>query len=660
MYIGNDMYMSNIGFYNDVSLRIGPSATVKIARVITRGFSLTKSGEGILVIAGENPGWDGVIKYGTFSDSIVLEGTLGQNTHGFTSSEAVSNTTFYDASGIIPAADTVSKFIINQNDTVVQTFNFANSPSPPGSHLIINHYGSSFSRFIHTDSTLSASFSVRDSGTLYIEGLKQVGHIRAMGKSRIITGGGHASAGYAEVTRFDNPTNQYVTEAFVIDDSATLRIGAIAAPSLAVIDGEVQQRGRLEIDVFDPDSFAVESDQILIDSGWYVFGDEAAIQLNIAPQFEAYIEPLEEYFLPVIMLQYPSAARTIEGADNVNVIHNVSSDWQVDFVKGDGNNGTVQNWGYVRFRRIRVKMTKSASLNGVAGNGSYPNPVAVLGNERITYSINAINTNSVAGAVVVSDTLPPYMTYVAGTALPAAVWSSTGAYPPQEVLTWTFHNLPGGDTARVSFEATPSPGACASQPLFVNIAHVRVGGSKVFETNATFHQGAGISIVTFASAAGGTVFNAEKQAVDYMSSPSSGVVAVPDSGYRFAGWRHEGYYSLRGAFIAAQRGIMRYDTLKVYGNVQLTAEFEALKDTVAHIPDTPLDAEESRVWAADGVIFVRAPAKDCVIKVYNADGVLLKSRQASATEELTHIHISPRGVYIVTISGCGRGWKVRN
>ncbi|MDR1098081.1 MAG: InlB B-repeat-containing protein, partial [Tannerella sp.] len=80
--------------------------------------------------------------------------------------------------------------------------------------------------------------------------------------------------------------------------------------------------------------------------------------------------------------------------------------------------------------------------------------------------------------------------------------------------------------------------------------------------------------VTFsAPARGGGILNATPQALDYRTAPRTGILVVPDEGYRFAGWSHDNYISLRGERIAARTGIMHYDTLTVYGSVELRAVF---------------------------------------------------------------------------------------
>jgi uncharacterized repeat protein (TIGR02543 family) len=109
--------------------------------------------------------------------------------------------------------------------------------------------------------------------------------------------------------------------------------------------------------------------------------------------------------------------------------------------------------------------------------------------------------------------------------------------------------------------------------MFINRAWITVKGVTV-PTNNVYHQGAGIALVTFSTGFGGRIYNAAEQVLDYNASPYAGVVVVPDEGYCFAGWSHAAYRSLRGETIRAQSGVMLYDTLTVYGDVALRAEFE--------------------------------------------------------------------------------------
>ncbi|MDR3251267.1 MAG: InlB B-repeat-containing protein, partial [Tannerella sp.] len=230
---------------------------------------------------------------------------------------------------------------------------------------------------------------------------------------------------------------------------------------------------------------------------------------------------------------------------------------------------------------LSLMMKKRATLNPGApdefsNSGTFANPVSVLYGDNIRYDITAVNASLITDTVFVTDTLPLYLNYQTGMSDPYLSVTSGGT-PVRHVLTWEFPDLAPLATQTVSYEATPAPGVSASQPMFVNRAWITVSDTlNIVTDSATYHQGAGISIVTFSAIAGGQIFNAAPQAVDYSTSPRSGIIIAPDDGYRFSGWSHDGYYSLRGSIVPARSGIMSYDTLTVYGDVTLTANFELI------------------------------------------------------------------------------------
>ena len=219
-------------------------------------------------------------------------------------------------------------------------------------------------------------------------------------------------------------------------------------------------------------------------------------------------------------------------------------------------------------------MKKNAFLNSAMNseNGKYGNPVSVLYTDVIRYELTAVNVRNVPITVNIVDTLPLYMNYEASISDGGAV-VPTFSNPPREVLRWNSIAVAAGSSYTVSFEATPAPGVCISQPMFINKAWVQFD-SHAYTTNETFHQGAGAGYVTFLASLGGSIYNADMQPVDYRATPKSGIVILPDKGYRFAGWKHDGYTSLRGEKIPAQSGITYYDTLTVYGDVELRAVFK--------------------------------------------------------------------------------------
>jgi uncharacterized repeat protein (TIGR02543 family) len=234
--------------------------------------------------------------------------------------------------------------------------------------------------------------------------------------------------------------------------------------------------------------------------------------------------------------------------------------------------------------RYSLYMKKRASVDGVPGNGLYGNPVSVLGNDVIQYRITAVNMSQNSESVIIRDTLPSYLRYRSGTAIPETVdvflHDSTAVesgVPRRDILIWTLDHVTSLKDTVVSYEASPEPGACASQPLFINRAWIIVNNRAIETDSSAYHQGAGIALLTFAADYGGAIYNAQSQALDYRAFPRAGVLVVPDDGYAFTGWRHDGYRSLRGEPVQARSGIMHYDTLSILGDVELTACFEPIR-----------------------------------------------------------------------------------
>jgi uncharacterized repeat protein (TIGR01451 family) len=309
-------------------------------------------------------------------------------------------------------------------------------------------------------------------------------------------------------------------------------------------------------------------------------------------------------------------------------------------------------------------MKKRAWLNSEPDNrnGTYPNPVAVLNSDVITYRITAINANTAAsGRVIIRDTLPAYLDTVNVTvAAPLdSITTTVSGSPTRKVLHWSISGMAPYTSQTVSFRATPEPGAAASQPLFVNRAWVTVSDTLNIPTDsATYHQGAGVSIVTFSAAAGGSIFNAEPQAVDFNTAPyTSSLLVVPDSGYVFDGWSHPAYTSHRGLTVPAASGVMSLDTLLIYGNVELTAVFAQTK----HVPnlvkdeDIPVEVPISQIWSSGNELLVIPAEMPSVLRIYTPEGVLFK-QQTLLTKGVTKIKLH-RGIYIVTLNN-GTGVKI--
>jgi uncharacterized repeat protein (TIGR02543 family) len=271
---------------------------------------------------------------------------------------------------------------------------------------------------------------------------------------------------------------------------------------------------------------------------------------------------------------------------------------------------------------LNNNMKKDARLNGgTLDNGIPPNPVSILYRDTVEYTITAINANLDSGTVIIRDTLPAYMKYIDdGT----ADWYNRSFYsdflhgtvagpPERDTLMFRFDSLRSQEPVWASFRATPVSGASASQPMFINRAWITASDTLLIPTgNSTYHQGAGVSTVTFsAPSKGGDIYNATPQVLDYRTSPAGGILVVPDEGYGFAGWSHDGYVSLRGERIEARSGIMFYETLVIYGDVELCADFVPEEYPVRYYLHGGENAESNpAVYTVEsGAITLGAPRK---------------------------------------------------
>ena len=318
---------------------------------------------------------------------------------------------------------------------------------------------------------------------------------------------------------------------------------------------------------------------------------------------------------------------------------------------------------------------KSATLlpNTFAQNGTYANPVSILGNEVVKYEITVVNQIPFAANIIIVDTLPAYLEHVGdATAIPlmspgTSITSSNTSAPPhptRQILTWEFYGISSNATVTALFNASPVAGAVASQPLFINRAMVSIapyyGDTIHIQTNSTYHQGAGISITTFSAGFGGSIYNAGEQALDYMSAPLSGIIIAPEEGYKFAGWSHDGYTSLRGAAIEAQEGIMHYDTLIIYGHVELHANFVPMEASLDDEQEEDVTAKsletEDKVWTVKDELYMQVSKVGSVVRIHTLDGNLSGVRTI-VSPSISKMKL-PRGIYIVTINN-RIGQKVR-
>jgi uncharacterized repeat protein (TIGR02543 family)/uncharacterized repeat protein (TIGR01451 family) len=266
---------------------------------------------------------------------------------------------------------------------------------------------------------------------------------------------------------------------------------------------------------------------------------------------------------------------------------------------------------------LNESMKKNAFPKGslTTQNGAYSNPVSILFGDTIEYQIMV--ENPVDEDIVICDTLPPYMNYVDGSANPPPDVNpplKTAGNPQRTILSWTLTNIRPprpNNLAEITFEATPALGSNASQPLYINQAWVTVDNTIVVPTSSTYHQGTGTCTVTFSTGHGGSIYNADPQVIDYSTSANAGVLVAPDEGHRFIGWSYDDYVSYRGELIKGGSGVIHYDTLAVFGNVELRANFELNNYPIRYHLNEGINAESNpeTYTVKSGTITLEAPRK---------------------------------------------------
>lgn len=277
--------------------------------------------------------------------------------------------------------------------------------------------------------------------------------------------------------------------------------------------------------------------------------------------------------------------------------------------------------------RFGFESAKSASVNGVANNGTSTAPVEVILGDEIEYRINAVNaspefygggefaatrTDNVqlrqgeyapheVSTIVIEDVLPEGVELVGNPDNNGVFEAST------RTIRWELTDVPRGEDRTVSFKVKLKVPLIAAyyQNVMENKATVTTKwqdmmltrgetdvstrnlaldgmNEYVSVTNSTFHQRA-VCTVKFAvdPAAGGTLTGGEDQVIDYGTKPAAGVTVTPSgTSYKFKGWKHGGFTSLKPgeAAVPAASGPAGdanwYTTVDVKGNVTFTAEME--------------------------------------------------------------------------------------
>ena len=129
-----------------------------------------------------------------------------------------------------------------------------------------------------------------------------------------------------------------------------------------------------------------------------------------------------------------------------------------------GNNG-----------KLAIVITPPKQVFDSEGN-DIDGKTVIIGDE-LTYTITAMNYESSAADIVITDTVPASTVYVNGSATENGVYdAATGK------LTWTFADVAAGDSVTVSFKVVVTE---AAADAINNTATIQVGNNPAYTTNTT-------------------------------------------------------------------------------------------------------------------------------------------------------------------------------
>lgn len=273
--------------------------------------------------------------------------------------------------------------------------------------------------------------------------------------------------------------------------------------------------------------------------------------------------------------------------------------------------------------RFGFESTKSASVNnGVVNNGTLAAPVKVLLGDIIEYKIEAVNAapqeaqeggeqamsasrtrmglrvnGESLSTLIIEDNLPEGLEVVPGSI-------SDGGVQSGDMIKWELRDVPRGEDKIVTFKAklkTPlipayyqnimKNTAKVTTQWTIDIPEPQSGGVSmrreelqefVSQTDTTYHQRAVCTVkFTIDPAAGGALAGADDQVIDYGTKPAASVTVTPSgAAYKFKGWKHGGFTSLKTGEAAAPAASGPggdtdwYATIDVKGDVTFTAEME--------------------------------------------------------------------------------------
>lgn len=238
---------------------------------------------------------------------------------------------------------------------------------------------------------------------------------------------------------------------------------------------------------------------------------------------------------------------------------------------------------------VGFESTKNAFIDGVLNNGTATDPVKVVLGDEILYEITAVNSSAQMPYVSIIDELPEGLEYVDG-----SITGENGFYDDYtRTFSWSHIPVQPEDKVVVSYKATPvsfTTDTMKNTALVISDEPIPARSylppiKYEFQTDTTYHVGV-VCEVSFdyepATPPGTHSGDDSTQIVNYGKHPKAGVVVTPPPGRKFVGWSYPAYTSVKGKNMPAALGIIEYDTITVYGDIDLTArwDFQFAVDTV--------------------------------------------------------------------------------
>jgi uncharacterized repeat protein (TIGR01451 family) len=168
------------------------------------------------------------------------------------------------------------------------------------------------------------------------------------------------------------------------------------------------------------------------------------------------------------------------GAISLNPINNTAT--LISLTESEDVPGNNSGSAGITVKAFDVAVTKAASKPNVEEG------------ETFTYTINVANTSSAAVGtnIVVSDVVPPGLTYVPGTMTGPATYNE--ADPNGAGLSWTIASLAASSNVNLTFQATVNAGAQATYPTILNTANY-VSSDQVDSVSANNAGDVSINVV---------------------------------------------------------------------------------------------------------------------------------------------------------------------